>query len=240
MKHIKEYKETTRDYDYIKDRLSNVYDIKVTQKQLDSFEKSAKYYDDITNQEYVKAYVKMEMENVQENVACVTQGSTSGMGAVVTPTAGVVPGVPGAAGSGDIGSGWKNTNNRNVRSRDSHLPRSRRSKQIKDKLKNSIKSFSGTKKTPFDVKPDNTVDYTKKNASSNIKSFSAFVAHNEAFVDNNGHLQDFSEGECPYCDGSGWIQCECIEAGFEPKDCDTCEGIAEQQCTDCDGHGYVN
>jgi hypothetical protein len=185
MKHIKEYKELDRDYNYIKDRLSKVYDMVVTDMQLDAFEKSAKYYDEISNQDYVTAYVKYEMNSdssLKENVACVTQGSTSGMGAVVTPTAGAVPGVPGDAGSGDIGSGWgqSKANNKNVRSRDSHLPRSRRKKQIKDKLKQSVKSFNGTNKVPFEVGADNTVDFTKKNANTNIKSFSAFVAQNES------------------------------------------------------------
>jgi hypothetical protein len=178
MKHIKEYKELNRDYGYIKDRLSKVYDIVVSDTDFDAFEKSAKYYDELSNQDYVTAYVKHEMTS-NENVACVTQGSTSGMGAVVTPTAGAVPGVPGEAGSGDIGSGWAKSvsNNKNIRSRDSHLPRSRRKKQIKDKLKQSIKSFNGTKNTPFEVGADNTVDFTKKNANTNIKSFSDFTAN---------------------------------------------------------------
>jgi hypothetical protein len=179
-------KQTTRDYSYIVSRLSKVYDISAGKKDLMNFENSSKYNTEMSNTEYVKAYVKHEMSSdvdmaLDEDVACVNVGNVSGMGAVVTPIAGAVPGTTGTTGSGDIGSGWSTSinNNKNIRSRDSLFPRSRRKSKMKAALKQSTKNFNGTKNVPFQVNPDNTVDNDKK-TKSNIKSFSEFQNKNES------------------------------------------------------------
>jgi hypothetical protein len=194
-KHIKEFKEVARDYEYIQHRLKDIYDIDATRTDLEAFEQCSLFKEEMSDQQYVVAFVKHDLgcaddeESVQENIAVANAGNTSGMGAVVSAQVGAVPGTTGTTGSGDIGSGWAKSkeNNRNVRSRDSHLPRSRRKtaiQQMKTAFKQNTKKFSGTTKTPFDVKHDNTVDYSKKNAQSNIKSFSAFCQTNDKKNEN--------------------------------------------------------
>jgi hypothetical protein len=190
-KHIKEFKEIARNYEYIQHRLQEVYGLSVNKFMLDSFEKSSLFSDDMSDKEYIISFMKHEFgfmddqENIDET-ATVNNGNVSGMGAVVTPQAGAVPGTTGTTGSGDIGSGWAKSkeNNRNIRSRDTYLPRSRRAQKMKAALKQSTKNFCGTVKTPFDVKQDNTVDTTKKNPQTNIKSFSAFSKQNENYDDD--------------------------------------------------------
>lgn len=187
MKYIKEF-NSRRDYQYIKERLIHLYDIPVTDSDLETFEDSKDFKDSYSDKEYIKKYVLYTMsisefeEDLNEDISSVAgmgpvissqpssvPGQTTSNGGFSTPSAGDTFGNGGVVGSGDIGSGWSQsiTNNKNIRKRDTHLPRSRRS----NKALASLKAMKAKKSSDFTVKPNNEVDFKK---STGVKSFSDF------------------------------------------------------------------
>ena len=163
-----------RDYEKITAILSDLYDIDEFNKH--GFESCPAYSEDMDDAEYAKAYTEYYMgmhddAPVTEECATATMGNVNGMGAV-SPTAmpGAVPGTTGTTGSGDVGAGGGM--NRNIRSRDSELPRSRRKQQVKAAAKKMKKAPF----TPATNKPAATdVTTTPTKGGSNIKSFSDFT-----------------------------------------------------------------
>ena len=151
---IKEYNSYKRDYPYIKNRILYVFDIIASDEDLEDFEHSDDYNPDMTDEDYVEAYINYDMDNIKENkvnedggasgVACAVQGG--GMGAVISSQPSSIPGQTtgggsnagdafgngGVVGSGDIANAGMN---RNVRSNDDDEPRSRRKKKLKNALK---------------------------------------------------------------------------------------------------------
>lgn len=102
-----------------------------------------RFIDKTTNSDFIADYAYQEL--MDENVAAAVAPSVSGMGAVVSPQASSVPGQTigsntvgasfgqgGVVGSGDIGSGWKNSN---------IIPRKENSRR-KNKAKAQLKKFS--------------------------------------------------------------------------------------------------
>lgn len=162
--------------------LEEIYDFNIgmiTDADLDEFEQSEELSPTIMNSPtlYCHYFTRFFMHKGsyaapmaihEDGVAMATAGNTGGMGAVVTPSAGSIPGVPnGTTGSGDIGTGAGAVPN--MRSRDNHLPRSRRKAKAKQAVKSMKKSMG---KNPF-LNPIQQAPSVKKKASS-ILSFSAF------------------------------------------------------------------
>jgi hypothetical protein len=118
-----------------------------------------------------KSYVKKYNEFLKEDAGCgyATQGSSTGMGAVVSPGINTVPGVPGSAGSGDFGSPFLPTaalKNTIYKPKMTDRQGSKRYRG-KEKAINQLKSLSKTRKTAS--------SRVKDNEPSAVKSFSDFI-----------------------------------------------------------------
>ena len=158
--------------------LNQVYDFDmgvITDEDLNDFEQSEAFKPGDMDSptlychDFVRYYMHKDLYAQpmhEDGMAMVTAGNTSGMGAVVTPSVGSIPGVPnGTTGSGDVGAGTIP----NMRSRDSHLPRSRRKAKAKQAVKSMKKAMGNN---PF-LNPVQKAPSVQKKASS-ILSFSAF------------------------------------------------------------------
>jgi len=60
-------------------------------------------------------------------------------------------------------------------------------------------------------------------------------------------VDDDAIGDCPECDGQGWVECSacdgtgderCFSCGHD-HECDTCGGDGEVECRDCHGSGWI-
>ena len=48
--------------------------------------------------------------------------------------------------------------------------------------------------------------------------------------------------ECPECDGSGIVECDCtggLGREFADDDCPACDGTGRHTCPECWGKGYI-
>lgn len=178
------YKMNVDDRDLVDFEASSSYNEKLTNAQY--ILKYILYSMSSPNTELSKYFLPAMYDLQVEDVGTVNMGMVSGMGPVMGSTPSSVPGQTtsaggfstqsagdsfgngGITGSGDIGSGWAQSvaNNKNIRKRDTHLPRSRR----KNKALAALKAMKAHKTTQFTVKPNNEVDFKK----SNIKSFTDF------------------------------------------------------------------
>lgn len=164
--------------DLIYSTLDQVYDFnlgEITDEDLNEFEQSEAFkpadMDSATLycHDFIRYYMHKDLYAApmhEDGMAMASMGNVGGMGAVATPSAGSVPGVPnGTTGSGDVGAGTIP----NMRSRDSHLPRSRRKAKAKQAVKSMKKAMGAN---PF-LNPVQKAPSVKNKASS-ILSFSAF------------------------------------------------------------------